>query len=120
MEHSIHITMNHLAPEVTRELRDYIERRLSFALRRFQQHIRGVRVRLVDVNGPRRGIDARCSVVAHLTNGKQLFVEATTAWPWSSITEAADRMSEALRRISSCNQPFHVERSSPGRRRRSP
>ena len=120
MEHSIHITMNHVEPEMSRQLRDYAGRRLAFALRRFQRHIRTVHVRLVDLNGPRRGIDSRCSVTAQLTNGRQLFVEATTAWPFSSVTEAADRLSEVLRRVSSCNQPFHVESSSRRRRRRSP
>ena len=119
MENAIHITMSHIEPELVGQLRDYAERRFGFALRRFQQQIRNVRVRLVDLNGPQRGIDARCSVVAELTNGRQLFVEATTAWPFSSVTEAAGRLSEALRRVSSCNQPFHVESSSRRRRRGS-
>ena len=57
MAHSIHITMNHVEPEMSGQLRDYAERRLAFALRRFRQHIRNVRVRLVDLNGPKRGID---------------------------------------------------------------
>ena len=118
MEHSIDISMNHVEPEMSRQLRDHAERRLAFALRRFQHGVRNVRVRLVDLNGPKRGVDSRCSVMAQLTNGKQLFVEATTAWPFSSVTEAADRLSEVLRRISSCNQPLHIESSSRRRRRR--
>lgn len=101
MDRSIHITMNHVEPEMSRQLRDYAERRLAFALRRFQPQVRNVRVRLVDLNGPKRGIDARCSVMAQLTNGNQLFVEATTAWLFSSVTEAADRLSEVL--IGSCS-----------------
>jgi putative sigma-54 modulation protein len=120
MEHGIHITMNHIEPEIAAQLRDYAERRLSFAVRRFQRRIRNMRVRLVDLNGPKRGIDARCSVAAELTDGRQLFVEATTGWPFSSVTEAASRLSEALRRLSSCNQAFHVESSPRHRRRRSP
>ena len=115
MEHAIHITMSNIEPQIARQLRAYAERRLAFALRRFQQLIRNVRVRLVDLNGPKRGIDARCSVIAELTNGRQLFVEATTAWPFSSVTKAAGRLSEALRRVSSCNQPLHSE--TPTRRR---
>jgi|SRR5687767_6501664 len=120
MEHGILITMNHIEPEIAPQLRDYTERRLAFAVRRFQQQIRNLRVRLVDLNGPKRGIDARCSVAAELTDGRQVFVAATTAWPFSSVTEAASRLSEALRRISSCNHPFHVESTSRRRRRRSP
>lgn len=112
MAHAIHITMNHIEPELAPQLRGYAERRLASALRRFEHLIRDVRVRFVDLNGPKRGIDARCSVVAELTNGKQVFVEATTARPFSAVTEAAASLSEALRRVTSCNHSFHVERSS--------
>ena len=84
-----------------------------------EEHVRHVRVRLTDVNGPRHGVDARCAVTAHLANGKELFVEATTAWPFRSVTQAAGRLSEAIRRISSCNRPFQSEGSSRHSSRRS-
>ncbi len=112
MEHAIEISMDNVDPDVAPALRAYAERRLSFALRRFQGHIRHVRLRLTDVNGPRHGVDARCAVTAHLTHGQEVFVEATTAWPFRSVTQAAGRLSEAIRRISSCNRPFHSEGSS--------
>jgi ribosome-associated translation inhibitor RaiA len=119
MENVVEISMDDLDPDLAPELRAYAERRLSFALRRFQEHVRHVRVRLTDVNGPRHGVDARCAVTAHLTNGKELFVEATTAWPFRSVTQAAGRLSEAIRRITSCNQPLHSERSSRPSQRHS-
>ena len=112
MEHAIEISMDDVDPDIAPQLRAYAERRLAFALRRFREHVRHVRVRLTDVNGPRHGVDARCAVTAHLTNGKELFVEATTAWPFKSVTQAAGRLSEAIRRISSCNRPFQIEASS--------
>ena len=118
MEHAIQITMDQVNPEIAPELHAYAERRLSFALRRFQQHIRRVRLRMTDVNGPKHGVDARCSITAQLTNGERLFVEATTSWPFRSVTQAAARLGEALRRISSCNQPFHSERSTRHDQRR--
>jgi putative sigma-54 modulation protein len=118
MAHAIEISMDDVDPKIEPELRDYTERRLAFALRRFQEHVRHIRVRLTDVNGPRHGVDARCAVTARLTNGKEVFVEATTAWPFRSVTQAAGRLSEAVRRISSCNQPFHSE-GSPRRSRKS-
>ena len=112
MEHAIEITIDEVNPAIAPQLRAYAERRLTFALRRFQQHVRYVRLRLTDVNGPKHGVDARCALTAQLTNGKQLFVEATTSWPFRSVTQAAGRLSEAVRRVSSCNQSFHVEGSS--------
>jgi ribosome-associated translation inhibitor RaiA len=79
-------------------LRDYAERRLSFALRRFAHRVQHVMVRLVDVNGPRRGIDSRCSMTAHLVDGRRIFVEASAAWPFAAITRAAHRLNESIRR----------------------
>ena len=79
-------------------LREYAERRLSFALRPFNHHVAGVTLRLVDVNGPRRGVDSRCSIEARLDGGGRLFVDATEAWPFAAVTEAARRLSEAIRR----------------------
>jgi len=84
--------------ETTEVLREYAIRRLSFAVRRFTHRVRHVTVRLVDVNGPRRGVDTRCSVTADLIDGGQLFVQATAAWPFAALTQAAARVGEALRR----------------------
>jgi putative sigma-54 modulation protein len=84
--------------DTTEALREYAGRRLSFAVRRFQHRIRHVTVRLLDVNGPRRGVDSRCTVTADFVDGGGLFVEATAAWPFAAITLAAGRLSEALRR----------------------
>jgi ribosome-associated translation inhibitor RaiA len=79
-------------------LREHAVRRLSSAVRRFTHRVRHLTVRLVDENGPRRGVDARCSITTDLTDGGVLFVEATAAWPFAAITLAAGRLSEALRR----------------------
>lgn len=119
MEHAIQISMEDVDPDIAPQLRAYAERRLSFALRRFDEHVRHVRLRLTDVNGPRHGVDARCAVTAQLTNGKRVFVEATTAWPFKSVTQAAGRLAEAVRRISTCNERFHSERSMREPTRRS-
>ena len=79
-------------------LREYSERRLSFALRRFAHKIQHVMLRLMDVNGPRRGIDSRCSITANLVDGRRVFVEANAGWPFAAITHAAHRLNTAIRR----------------------
>ena len=79
-------------------LREFAERRLSFALRRFAHRVRHVMFRLVDENGPRRGVDTRCSITADLVEGRRIFVEANAAWPFASITRAAHRLNESIRR----------------------
>ena len=98
MELHIEILVRGARSESTDALREYARRRLSFAVRRFTRHVRLVTVRLVDENGPRRGVDSRCSITADLVGGGQLFVEDTAAWPFAAMTLAAGRLSEALRR----------------------
>ena len=63
--------------------RDYTTRRLSFALRRFEDRVRHITVRLIDLNGPRRGVDLRRSMALDLVGGRRIVVEATTAWPFA-------------------------------------
>jgi putative sigma-54 modulation protein len=80
------------------QLRDYAARRLSFALRRFEDRVRSVTVRLTDTNGPKGGVDSRCAITLHRLDGRRIVTEATTAWPFASVTSAAKRLKAAVRR----------------------
>ena len=98
-------------------LREYAERRLSFAIRRFAHKIQDVMVRLVDVNGLGRGIDSRCSISANLLDGRRIFVEASAAWRFTAITHAAHRLNEAIRReVGRHGGRGQNWRATPGRR----
>jgi ribosome-associated translation inhibitor RaiA len=90
-------------------LREYTARRLSFALRRFEDRVRRITVRLIDLNGPRRGVDSRCAMTLELVGGRRIVVEATTPWPFASVGKAAARLNSAVRK--------EVGRASSGRRR---
>lgn len=79
-------------------LREYATRRLSFALRRFEQRVRRITVRLVDQNGPRRGVDSRCCMIVELVGGRRVLAEATTAWPFASVARAAERLRSVVRK----------------------
>jgi ribosome-associated translation inhibitor RaiA len=72
-----------------------------------------VTLRLVDDNGPRRGIDTRCQLTLHLPNGDALLVEATSAWPTAAIGDAARRLRERLRRRR--DRQHEVSRRAPHR-----
>ena len=99
MQQPIDFVIRAATDETAAILREYAARRLSFALRRFQHRIRRVKVRLIDLNGPRRrGIDSRCSMTVELVDGALIVAEATTAWPFASVTCAASRLKEAVRR----------------------
>ena len=94
-------------------IRRYAERRLAFALRRFETRVRHVLVRLGDNNGPKRGIDSRCSVTLQLSDGRHIDVEAVTAWPFASITLAAKRLNAVLRReLEKAQLPVRRHRKS--------
>ena len=93
------------------ELREYTLRRLAFALRRFGGVARHVTVRLEDINGPRRGVDSRCSITLQCRDGRQIAVKATSAWPFASVTQAAKRLSTVIRRDAD-------KAHEPGSRRR--
>ena len=52
--------------KVTTDLREYIDRRLYFALGRFGTALDNVSVRVGDTNGPRGGVDKHCRIVVKL------------------------------------------------------
>lgn len=79
-------------------IREYADRRLYFALRRFENRVRSVTLRLHDENGPRGGLDTRCVITVELHKGAPIVVEATAAWPTAAITVAARRLNEVVRR----------------------
>lgn len=99
--------------ETAAELREYTTHRLSFALRRFEDRVRRITVRFIDLNGPRRGVDSRCSMALDLIGGRRIVVEATTAWPFASVGKAAARLNSAVRkevgRASSSRRRHHFE-----------
>lgn len=98
MERPINFMIRAGQPPTVEALREYAERRLRFALRRFEGRVGHVTVRLVDQNGPRRGVDSRCSITADLVGGRRIFVNATSAWPFESVTRAAARLNHAVSR----------------------
>ena len=98
-------------------LRGYAFRRLSFAVRRFKHRVRHLTVRLVDENGPRRGVDSKCSITADFADGGHLYLEATAAWPFAAITLAAGRLSEALRRDADRHTVHRLESTGTSRRK---
>jgi ribosome-associated translation inhibitor RaiA len=106
--------------ETTEALRQYALHRLSFSLRPFAHRVHGVTVRLVDQNGPRAGVDSRCSITAERVDGGRLFVEATAAWPFAAITLAAARLAEVLRREAERHASHRTESAGAATNGRHP
>lgn len=84
--------------DVSPELGGHVERRLSFALSRFGGRVRAVSVGLADLNGPRGGIDKRCSMQARLAPRGTVRVEDTDSDLPAAIDRAATRLARAVTR----------------------
>lgn len=85
--------------ELTDGLREHVEHRLGFALSQFQDHTRGVVVRLSDINGPKGGgIDKCCHLRVRLNGLSDIVVEETEADFPVAVNRAADRAKRTLAR----------------------
>ena len=76
--------------------REYTERRLQFALARVGDRVRRVTVRLFDVNGPRGGIDKRCTIQVMLNGLADVVIEDTEADLYVAIDRAANRIGRTV------------------------
>lgn len=93
------IDIRHLDHPVSNALEDFAKRRISRALRPFQDAVSRVDVRTKDVNGPRGGIDTECSVSVVLAPIDQpVIVTSTAADPYVAIMDATARLHEAVSR----------------------
>jgi len=95
---------------MTEGLRDFTERKLRSALGRFGQRVCRVRIRLTDINGPRKGEDIRCHIQASVIPAATLTIEEQRCNPFAAVARATDRVGFRL----AC----HFERLNKRRRGR--
>lgn len=84
--------------KLTEALRNYAERRLRFAFGATSNKVRGVMMRLADENGPRGGVDKRCSIRAIVSGIPPVVVEQYETDLYVAIDRAADRAGRAVSR----------------------
>jgi putative sigma-54 modulation protein len=97
---------------ISEALEEHILRKLDFALRRFADRLDRVVVRLVDLNGPKGGIDKRCRIAARLMSPvPSVIVEATDADAYMAVSQAAARLEERVARTLSKQR----DRADPSR-----
>jgi len=84
--------------ELSPELEQHADKRLHFALSRFSNRIRAVKVLIEDTNGPRGGVDKRCALTVKLDHGDELRVEDESHDVASLIDHAADRLGRLVAR----------------------
>jgi ribosome hibernation promoting factor len=79
-------------------LKDHVERRLDFALNRFEDRIDHIAVKLEDLNGPKGGVDKQCRVMVQLHKLPNAIVEQTAEDMYAAVDLAADRVGRAVAR----------------------
>jgi hypothetical protein len=102
-----------------KDLPDHIERRLRFALARFQGRIEKVLVFLHDHNGPRGGIDKVCRILVK-TRGCGSVIVAVVDSDWivavdratTRIGHSLGRHIERLREQTGSCRPHELRRAS--------
>ena len=83
--------------ELKSDQQELIERRVYYALGRFDGHIQQLRVRVTDMNGPRGGIDIHCLIEAGLQSGDPVVVEVQDSDPVMAVARGAERLARRLR-----------------------
>jgi putative sigma-54 modulation protein len=84
--------------ELSPELKEHASRRIRFALSRYGDHVRLVRVRLEDTNGPRGGVDKECRLQVVGPRIGQAVVTARAADPLDAVDQAARTAQRTVRR----------------------
>ena len=86
--------------KVTTGLREFIDRRLHFALGRFSPAIAHVNVRVGDVNGPRGGVDKHCKIVVKLraAGSNPIAVADNDEDLYAAVAQASNRAGRTVAR----------------------
>jgi len=96
------------------ELHELLDRRLRYALSRFDSRIRQKSAVLEDINGPRGGMDKHCRITVKLHRAGEVVVHEQDADISKCITRAAERIGRAVSRALERSQKFSRNRLLDG------
>jgi hypothetical protein len=94
----MHLTITDRSGSLTAAEQDLIQRRVLFALSRFDTRLRRVVVVICDEDGPRGGLDTTCVITARLQLLGDVIVRETSEDTSISISRAAERIGRAVQR----------------------
>lgn len=87
--------------KLTTAIQQHVVQRVEHAIGMASKSVRGVMVRLLDVNGERDGVDKTCRIVVWLRRGAAVIVEAVDRDLYTAIDVASVKLRVALgRRLS--------------------
>jgi ribosome hibernation promoting factor len=78
------------------EIREFASSAMRSAIGRFERRVTGVTMTLLDLNGPRGGVDKRCRAAVRLRCGRTVVVYATADNEYAAISKACSRIRRRL------------------------
>jgi putative sigma-54 modulation protein len=111
----MHIDIQARGFTLTESLKNHCERRMRFALGPASSRLRAITVRLADENGPRGGVDKRCTIRATLPGTPGIVIEHNEMNLYAAIACAADRFARTLSRQLHRTHRRHRTRATPRR-----
>jgi len=84
--------------EITDVVRTYAKRRLGFALDRFAERIRIVRLKVGDMNSSRGGVDKRCQLAISLAHSSRITLESRASTVQGAIDRIASKVGSLVER----------------------
>jgi hypothetical protein len=97
---------------VSAAMREFVKRRLLFALSRFTAKIAHVSVSVSGVGGPRGGLERLCRVSVRLRRLGRVSVSSQDAETETSVARAAERAGRAVARRVEQHQRFSPSRGT--------
>lgn len=91
--------------ELTGELQQYVERRIGFALDRYETRLSEVVVYLDDVNGPKGGVDKLCQITADLPGLERVKILEQNATFAGAVDGAARRLGYRINQVLRRRRP---------------
>lgn len=82
--------------ELTDELREHVERRLERALDTFRDHVQDAHVYLMDLNGPKGGVDKLAQITVRVSRIGDVAVRDTGTTTSAALSRAARRLKYVL------------------------
>lgn len=99
---------NNKQAQIDENASNEIKRLLKFSLSRFEGAVTRVKIRFIDVNGPKGGIDKRCRISAKLRTGGQVVVSGEGEYYIEALGNCLERLVRSIRRKIGKRQSYPI------------
>ena len=94
----MNIVIHSKGVDLTDTLRQFVDQHLRFVLTRYGAHIISINVMLLDINGPKGGLDKCCRVQLKLDHLPKIIVQDTQVNVYAAIKMCSVRLKRTVER----------------------